>query len=74
MEGTAKELYICRTDIKLGDWVQVKYTGAGRMCGGTIEGKVTELWSPDLDKHYQGRVESGWCFHDHDEIIEHREA
>jgi len=41
------------------------------MKGGTIEGEITELWSPELDNHLQARVDSGWCFHDHDEIVTH---
>ena len=71
MAGTAKEVNICGRLIKLGDKVKVKYTGRGGMSGGTIEGEITELWSMELDNHLQGRVSSGWCFHDNDEIIEY---
>jgi len=71
MEGTAKTLFICGKELSLGDFVEVEYTSGTRMKGGRIKGKITELWSPDLDKHYQARVESGWCFHDGDLILQH---
>lgn len=73
MSGTAKELMICEAKIKLGDYVEVEYTTGERMKGGRIKGKITELWSPELDGHYQARVESGWCFHDNDLLIEHKQ-
>lgn len=71
MSGTAKEVNICGRLISLGDKVKVKYTGRGGMAGGTIEGEITELWSMKLDNYLQGRVSSGWCFHDNDEIVEY---
>lgn len=69
MKGTAREVFICERTVKLGDHIKVRYTTRGRMAGGTIEGKVIELWSEEDDNHLQGRLESGWCFHDHDEIV-----
>lgn len=50
-------------DLKLGDYVEVRY----RDGSGTLKGKVTELWP----EHGQARVESGWCFHPYDEILVH---
>ena len=71
MPGTAKEVNICGRLIRLGDKIKVKYTGKGYMAGGTIQGEIVELWSPELDNHLQGRVANGWCFHDGDEIIDY---
>lgn len=73
MGGTAKEVFICGRTVKLGDYLKVEYTTGHSMKGATIQGEVTELWSPELDDHLQGRLSCGWCFHDHDEILEFRE-
>jgi len=62
----AKMIKMCGKTLCLGDRVVVKYR-----CGGTIEGKIIELWSKELDNHLQARIDSGWCFHDHDEIRKH---
>ena len=62
---------ICGKNIELGDYVRVRYTTGQTLKGGTIEGKIIKLWSPETDNHHQAQVESGWCFHDHDEIVEH---
>jgi len=70
-KGTATEVEMCGATLRLGDHVKVRYTTGRRMKGGTIEGEITELWSPELDNHLQARVDSGWCFHDHDEIVTH---
>ncbi|MFH2029128.1 MAG: hypothetical protein ABIJ40_00700 [Bacteroidota bacterium] len=73
-EGTAIEIEICGKVVCLGDYVKVRYTTGTWSKGGTIEGKITELWSIEKDNHLQGRVENGWCFHDHDEILLHNKA
>jgi hypothetical protein len=70
MEGKAKEIFMCGRQLKLGDFVRVHYT-TGRQ--GWVEGKITELWDKKSGANcLQGRVESGWCFHDDDEIEEYR--
>lgn len=69
-EGTAKKVTICGHDLSLGDFVKVQYTTGREHKGATIEGKIIELWSPELDGFHQARVESGWCFHDYDRIID----
>ena len=69
MAGTAKETQLCGTIVKIGDYVEVTYKSGGR-----IGGKITELWSLKEDNHLQGRVESGWCFHDFDTITKHERA
>lgn len=69
MKGLAKEITICGKKIKLGDYVEVEFTTGARFKGGRIKGKITELWS---DGHLQARVESGWCFHDNDNILDHK--
>ena len=69
MKGTATEITICGKRIKLGDEVVVNYES-----GGSIKGEVIEIWSPTEDGHFQARVKSGWCFHDHDEIVQHHRA
>ncbi len=74
MKGTAQEITICGKRVQIGDTVKVKYTSGARTKGGFIGGKIVELWCPTKDGHLQGRIESGWCFHDGDEIIEHYSA
>ena len=68
MKGTATTMTICGKRVKLGDFVRVKYMDGDSMKGGTIQGKIVELWDEGL---IQGRVESGWCFHDKDNILQH---
>lgn len=68
-KGKTTSMTICGRRIKLDDWVRVHYT-TGRQ--GWVEGKIVELWGPETDGHFQARVSSGWCFHDHDEILELR--
>jgi len=70
-KGTAIMIKICGTTVCLGDKLTVVYTADGPFHGSTIEGEVIELWSPELNNHLQCRLSCGWCFHDHDEIIEH---
>jgi len=62
---------MCGTTLRLGDRVKVRYATGTWSNGGTIEGEITELWSPELDNHLQARVDCGWCFHDDDVIVEH---
>jgi len=69
MKGTATELTICGHDLRIGDYVEVQYTTGTKFIGAVIKGKIVELWSPKLDGHLQARVDSGWCFHDHDRIL-----
>ena len=71
MPGTATEINMCGTTIRLGDSMRVEYTTGERMKGAIISGEVTELWSPEADRHLQARLSCGWCFHDHDKIIHH---
>jgi hypothetical protein len=63
-----KEITICGEKIKLGDYLKVEYTTGKEFKGSTIKGTVTELWGNGL---LQGRLSCGWCFHDHDKILEH---
>lgn len=75
MGGTSKEAVICGQKVSLGDYVEVEYTTGTWSKGGQIKGKITELWTPELDGgHLQARVESGWCFHNHDRILVKKEA
>jgi len=68
-KGLATEIRMCGYDLRLGDYVQVEYRS-----GGGIRGKIIEIWSPELNSHEQARVESGWCFHDHDTIVVYKPA
>jgi hypothetical protein len=73
-KGLAKEITICGKLIKLGDNLKVRYTSGDKFTGATIEGSVTELWSPESGSNVlQGRLSNGWCFHDNDEIIKHNQ-
>lgn len=75
MKGKATEIRMCGKTIKLGDFMKVEYTTGERMKGGTIKGKVVELWSPELSNgHLQARLDCGWCFHNHDKILQHESA
>lgn len=69
MKGTAKETQICGKLVMVGDYVEIAYKS-----GGSIKGKIVELWGIKEDNCLQGRVESGWCFHDQDEIKKHTAA
>ena len=71
MKGTVNKVVICGKEIQLGDYVKVEYTTGIQFKGGTIKGKITELWDNTVGGNLQGRVENGWCFHDNDIIIEH---
>lgn len=73
-QGTATEIKICGETVRIGDCLRVRYTTGQRMKGGTIEGKIVELWSLEKDNHLQGRLSCGWCFHDQDEILMHNSA
>ena len=70
--GTATEISMCGTVLRLGDYVRVQYATGERMRGAIISGTITELWSPEHNNHLQARVSSGWCFHDCDEILKHK--
>jgi hypothetical protein len=69
MKNTVNSLKICGIIVHVGDFVKVRYETGCEFKGGTIQGEVIELLNAPL---IQGQVESGWCFHDHDTIIEHR--
>mgnify|MGYP001586204829 FL=1 len=72
MTGTATEIKMCGTTIRLGDEMEVEYTTGERMRGCRIKGKVVELWSPEVSNgHLQARLSCGWCFHDQDRILAH---
>ena len=72
MKGTSKECFICGRRVGLGDHVEVEYTTGEMMKGGRVKGVITEIWTPEKDGGYlQARVDSGWCFHDHDRILSH---
>lgn len=72
MKGEATEIKMCGVNIKLGDYMEIKYTTGRETKGGTIKGKVTELWSPEISNgHLQARLDCGWCFHDHDLVLKH---
>ena len=66
MVGTAKQTQLCGKIVKLGDYVEVDCK-----CGGSVKGEIIELWGLEEDDHLQGRVNSGWCFHDCDTITKH---
>ena len=73
MEGKSISAHICGKDISLGDYVKVMYMTGKRLKGGTIEGNIVEIWTPENGEGLlQARVDSGWCFHDHDEIVIHK--
>lgn len=61
-------------ELSVGDRVKVRYTGKGRMQGGTITGTITKIWTPQ--EHgagmWQGQVDDGWCFHEVDDLVEHQ--
>lgn len=72
MNGTAKTLHMCGEDLRIGDFIKVRYTRGVRQVGMEIQGKIIEMWSPERNRRCQVRLESGWCFHDHDKVLELR--
>ena len=56
--------------LKVGDYVKVEFTEGTWSKGGTIKGTLTKLWNDD--KHIQGQVDNAWCFHQCDNLIEHK--
>jgi len=61
------EMNMCDHELSLGDWVKVQIGGNGHLSGGRLEGKIVAFY-PYLP---QVKLESGWCFHPHDEILKH---
>ena len=59
-------MILCGKELNVGDYVKVQYTTGHK--GGTIKGEITKLW----EEHKQGQVNNGWCFHDHDLILEYK--
>ena len=57
-------------DIEIGDYVKIEYTEGRRMKGSSIKGKVIEI----TPTHRQIKVDSGWCAHAGDKILEHIKA
>lgn len=75
MSKNPKQAYICGHHVKIGDYVRVRYETGKRMKGCEIWGVITNLWSPEMgDDHLLVQVNNGWCFHNHDTILEHKEA
>jgi hypothetical protein len=77
--GRVKVMKICKTDINVGDHVEVKYTTGKRFKGAILKGTVTKLWGLDDDNlphigFKQGQIDNGWCFHDHDVILKHHKV
>jgi len=68
---------ICGHDIEVGDYVKVKYTTGSMFKGSILTGKITKLWDAEGEKYprapcLQAQVNNGWCFHDHDIILEYK--
>ena len=62
-------MFFCGKELNIGDYVKVEYTTGKEMKGSRIWGKITKLWP---SHPYQAQLESGWCFHENDKIIEHK--
>lgn len=66
------ELEICAHVVSIGDYVKVQYTSGDRFKGATLKGRITQLWSMQHgDRVKQAQLDSEWCFHEGDKIIEH---
>ena len=63
------------TTLTLGDFYKIRYETGERMRGGTIQGPLTRIWTPEEHRagHWQGQINNGWCFHEEDTVVEHRE-
>ena len=57
---------LCGATVSIGDYVKVRYTTGREMKDAIVTGIVTKVWP------YQAQVNSMWCFHDHDELLEHK--
>ena len=70
-KGLAREIEMCGKTIRLGDHMKVEYSDHT----GRIEGKVTEIWTTETGSHLsQVRLSNGWCFHEGDQVVEHRQG
>lgn len=61
------------TDIAVGDFVTVEVVnkrGDRNLDGARLSGVVKEL----VPGHNMARLESGWCVHTKDRLVEHRQA
>ena len=58
--------------LSVNDYVKVQLTDGNSSNGYIIEGTITKLWN---DKEYiQAQINYGWCFHQEDNLIEHKIA
>ena len=65
------KMVLCGKELNVGDYVEVQYTTGNKysqLKGGVVTGNITKLW----EDAGQGQVNHGWCFHDHDKILEHK--
>lgn len=60
-------------DVKIGDYISVKISnphGDRNLDGVVLRGKITALYP----SHKMVRLESGWCCHTKDRLLEHRKV
>lgn len=63
--------YFSLDGVEVGDYVAVRVEnkkGDRNLDGAIIKGKVKDL----VPKHSMARLESGWCVHTKDVLLEHR--
>jgi hypothetical protein len=60
-------------DMRAGDYVSVRIVnkrGDHNLDGGILRGIIKDM----VVEHRMVRLESGWCCHEKDDLLEHREA
>ncbi len=55
-------------NLNIGDYVVIEYSTGEKMKGGRITGKVKEIKL----SYGQVQLESGWCAHNGDIVVEHK--
>lgn len=56
--------------MNVGDYVEIEIVSNGHLNGGILRGKIVEY----NEEHLQYKLESGWCFHPADRILEHKKG
>lgn len=62
-----KTMEMCGVNLSIGDEVKVEIVSDGHLNGGRLHGKIKAFY-PHVP---QVELESGWCFHQNDIILNH---
>jgi|GEM_PF-6035399 len=65
---TENEQYLDVERVSVGDWIKVRIGGNGSLSGGYLYGTIVKIY-PEIP---QIKLDSGWCCHPTDIVIEHK--